>query len=980
MVFLPDTIPCAIGTLTGLAAPEAGNGWEVQVRAHTDFHTLVSIVPRYTSLQFAKILKDKGSGSIVLNMDDRVLFPRDVLALNANADLSAGIGDYTGEGASISLVQPGPPGSLVPNSLFIVPDGVTTNCYAQQTGNPFSVVPGQRYTVRCRMYSPSGTVTPILGIVFSDAYGTDTQVFDASRQLPGGAWLPYGTVITAPAGAVLGWVMVGTGASPSPAQSVYAQSIAVTYESLSATVLPAAPLPGSPAAAVADLPPGAATPGDYLLSHEHLWQVYRDGRLLFDFTGQTVTNQEVDSSEQRLVTATGPGTVATLGWARAMPPGFPNIVFKTDAIQDGFAEVDTSGNPALDTNIWNANSANAGNDITLNPQGTCQITASPSPTVLGAKTYDITSSSISAQVNAPFRLDGTNTALNGSQLAQFRLQGADANSYALIELGHNLFSAVLGNGSSSPQSKSLGTYDPNGDLYWRISEKSGRFSFWTSPDGQSWTLRWQPAYSWDATKITVEFTATYSSDNTVAIGITNINGDVVTPTSAGNIFLLTPIMSVWKQIFDQAQARGTVPFISSRLSKATDSFGNPWQDAMSVQIQNGTDLFSLLQTHAGIVNADWVMQPGLVLQVGLPTQISRGGVGLGRDLTSRVFLKEAKEETQWQFVRARDQVANSIGAVNSDGTVVSAQDTASAGRYQQREGWITTAQAVNPASMQVVLAASLAQFKDEILSETISVLPEYPGSTPLLDYDVGDWIGRERAAVGYPYVDPVRVIGISYSIDATGAATCELTINTYRQFLQQQFQYLVDKFGGQFVNALGTTPVTSLGTTQTTPTVVAPGLGGLADVQIGTDDQDPLVFNAGAGVWQNASNVIPSGAPIGVAVGPSGGSKASLQPESGQTLSVDGGASWTLLSAFQGLSAASSETVPATAVSMVLNQGAANEQLAFLLMSGASGNSAFALLLVADSADNTVAGHARIGRVDPGAGPPDFAFTTIQVF
>jgi len=982
MVFLPDTIPCAIGSLTGLAVPRAGNGWEVQVRAHTDFHTVVSFVPRWTSLQFAKILKDKGSGSIVLNMDDQALFPQSVMSLNANADLSAGIGDYTGSGATPSLVQPGPPGSLVPNSLFIVPDGVSTLCYAQQSGEPFAVIPGQRYTVRTRMYSPSGGVTPVLGMIFSDNYGGITPVLETTKLLPGGLWLPYGAVITAPAGAVTGWVAVGVGASPTPAQSVYAQSIAATYESLSATTLPKAPVPAGAIGTfpvVADLPPGAATIGDYLLSHEHLWQIYRDGVLLFEFTGQTVTNQEVDQSEQRLVTVTGPGPVATLGWARAMPPGFPNIVFKTDAIQDGFAEVDTTGNPALDTNIWNASSP-LGN-ITLNPQGTCQITARPGSTILGAKTYDITGSSISAQINQLFRLDGTNTALDGSQLIQFAVRStANGGNYALIELGHNLFSALVGSGGGSPQTKSFGTYDPNGDAYWRISEKDGRFSFWTSADGQNWTLRWQPAYGWDATKMTVQITATYSSDSTVAMGVTNLNGDIITPTSAGNIFLLTPIMGVWKQLFDQAQARGTIPFITTRLNGATDSFGNPWQDAMSVQIQNGTDLFSLLQTHAGIVNADWVLQPGLVLQVGLPTQTSLGGVGLGRDLTSRVFLKEAKEETQWQFVRARDQVANLIGAVNSDGTVVSSEDGASIARYQQREGWITTAQAVNPASMQVVLSSSLTQSKDEILSETVSVLPAFPGSTPLEDYDTGDWIGRERAAVGYPFVDPIRVIGISFSIDATGAVTCELTVSTYRQYLQQQFQYLVDKFGAQFVNALGTTPVTSIGGTQTVPTVVAPGLNGLADVQIGTDHKDPLIYNAFAGVWQNSSNVIPSGEPIGLAVGPSGGSKAGLEPESGQTLSVDGGASWTLLSAFQGPSAASSETAPAVAVPMVIHQGAANEQLGFLLMSGASGNSAFAVLLQADSADNTVAGHARIGHVDPGAGPPDFAFTTIQVF
>ena len=989
MALLPDTIPCSFGSLAGIAAPLTGNGWEVQVRAHTDFSTLVRTIPSWTSLQFAKILKDKGSGSIVLNLDDPVLFPKDKYSLNANADLAQGIADWDGQGASVSLVQPGPPGGALPNSLFIVPAGIATNSYAEQAGNPFPVIPGQRYTVRTTMYSASGTVTPVLGMVFTDTYGLVTPVLDASRLLRGGAWRAYGTTVTAPPGAVSGWAAVGVGMSASPAQSVYAQGTAVTYEDLFSTVLPPPFDPAAPVLKVLDLPPGAATVGDYLLSYEHLWQVYRDGQLLFDFTGQTVTVQQVDQSEQRLATITGPGTAATLGWARAMPPGFPHIVFKTDAIQDGFAEVDANGNPALDTNIWNASSPL--DHITLSPPGTCQLTATPGGTTLGAVPYDITGSSISAQINRPGRLDSTNAALDGSQLTEFIIQGPAPNDFALIGLTSTQFYAQvstqtlvvpgpLGGPTAVVQQKDLGKYASSADLYWRISEDNGRFAFWTSADGQNWVLRWQPAYSWDASVITVKFVAQYDVDQTVAVGITNVNGDIVTPTSAGNIFLLTPIMGVWKKLFDAAQGRGTIPFVTTRLTSATDSFGNRWADAMSVQIQNGSDLFSLLQTHAGIVNADWIMQPGFVLQVGLPQQTSTGGIGLGSDLVSKVILRESKEEMSRQYVRARDQVANSFGAVNSDGTVVSGSDPVSISRYGQREGWVTTAQAVNAQSMKIVLDASVAEGKDEILSETISVLPDYPRSTPLLDYDVGDWIGRERPGVGYPYIEAIRVLGISFSVDATGSATSELTVSTYRQYLEQQLTYLVNKFGGQFVNALGTTPVTSIGTTSTVPKVIAPTLGGLADVIVGTDDQDPLVFNGFAGVWQNASNTTPSGSPIGVAVGPSGGSKASLQPGSGQTLSVDGGASWTFLSAFQAASAASSETAPAVAVPLVIHQGAANEQLAFLLMSGmSSGNSAFALLLQADSADNTVVGHARIGHVDPGTGVT-WAFTTIQVF
>lgn len=984
-MFLPDTIPCALGGLAGPIEPTTGNGWEVVVLAHTDYHTEVCQVPRWLSLQFAKILSDKGSGTIVLNMDDEDLFPRDALSLALNPDFADGIDGWDGNGATTSLVLPGPPGGSLPQSMFIVPNGISQNSFAEQADQAIPVIAGQRYAVRGEVYLPVTSSHVLAGMVFSDTYGTITQDFTFGS-VPAGKWAECGAICTAPEGAVIGWPAFGLGNSPGIGTTLYLAAPVVSYESMEeTTVQTLVQPPGTTVPQQFTVPPpiGATTLGDYLLGYEHLWQAWRDGKLLFEFTGQSVTEQYVDTSEQREATITGPGTVNTLSWARAMPPGFPNIVFKTDAIQDGFAEVDQTGNPALDTNIWNE--AGPLDHVLLNPPGTCEIIATAGTTFLGATPYNITDSSISAQINPPVAIV-SGTTLDGSQVAQFYVVSVDdPQNYALFGLTKTQFYVQVSDdtgqgsmGSPSVSTKALGKYDSNSDLYWRISESGGKFVFWTSADGQSWVKQWSAQHKWDATKLTVFFSCSYSVDAVVAMGVTNINGDIITPSSAGNIFLLTPIMSVWYQLFVQAQQRGTVPFIATRLNAAHDSFGNPWTDAMSVQIQNGTDLLSLLQTHAGIVNADWVMQPRFQLQVGLPQQ-GVGGIALGRDRTTEVVIRESKELTARQRVRARDQVANSTGAVNTDGTVVSATDAISISRYGQREGWVQTAQAVNPASMHIVIAAAVAESKDETLSETISVLPDRPGSTPLEDFDVGDWIGRERPSVGFSVVDAVRVVGIAFSVDATGAVTSELTITTYRQYIAQQLQYLVNKFGGQFINALGTTPVTSIGGTSTVPTVVAPTLGGLSDVQTGTDHGDPLVWNSIAGVWQNASSAAPSGSAILLAVGPEGGPKASLVPESGQTLSVDGGATGTLTSGFQGASGAGSESSPSGVTPVIFNAGAANEQLAVLFAAGMSGHLAYALLLLGASADNTLPGHARIGTLLPG-GSATWAFTTVQVF
>ncbi len=719
-----NRIPADIGTLSvpssrpSVQTVVPGNGWEVVVLSHADFHTELAVLPRWTTLQFSKVLKDKGAGTITMNLDDPVF--------------SSKLGDGSG--------------------------------------------------------------------------------------------------------------------------------------------------------------------GTALIDFENLWQVWYNGVLVFDFFGETVTEQLLDQSEERVVTITGPGTIACLGWASAMPPGFPTIKFKTDAIQDGFAEIDLVGSPALDTNLWNASAPLA--DITLNPLGTCQLTGTANGTFLGATPFDLTNSLISAQVT-PIPQGG----INGSQVSQFIIQDNNSPAYALFGVtatgfymqfkdagGHtdagcgvtknsatvtdtHIKAADAGELVSGPgipanavitsvsagvsfvmnvqatvttasatvsvggkvQTKALGNFDANGDANWQFSYAVGNLYFWTSADGQSWVKQWVIPTGWSPNDVTVQFACYYTpigTESPQVMQLTNINGNVVTPTSAGNIFLSTPCLAVWRSLFDDAQARGTIPFVTCTFTESGDSFGNPWQDAISQQVTLGTDMYSLLQSFCGIVNADYCMQPGFQLQVGLTLSIDTG-VMLGSNLSRTVIFREGGEEQTKQRVRARDAIANLIGAVNSDGTVVSDADAASAVTYQQREQWIQTAAQVNPKSMAIVAAATLADSKDETLSWTLNIDPTKAGHVPFIDFDAGDWVGMERPGIAGNTIDAIRVIGIAVSVDAQGLVTCELTLNSYRQWLAEQLLYISSKFGGQFINALGTTPVTTNATNPgQLPIVIAPTLGGLSDTSI----------------------------------------------------------------------------------------------------------------------------------------------------
>jgi hypothetical protein len=663
---------------------------------------------------------------------------------------------------------------------------------------------------------------------------------------------------------------------------------------------------------LATLSDGSTT--NEILDYECLWQFTHDGVARFEFLGETIQEQLVDPSEQRLVTVTGPGTIASLKWAMAAPPGFPDIVLKLDSINDSFDEVDVNGNGVLDTNIWNV--ASPASDVyitpvagiynypggsgyalsTLYPSGTLTIAATSGTTIVGATPYDATDTLIGAQVtaigaaNIPTDSNGNAEAygsnLNGSELTQFYVQSlADPAYYVLIGLSATSFYCQEAgpDGTRTHVICTAATFDPTNDAYWMITEQGGTgggpgtFYFWTSPDGQTWTLQWQVIHQWNASYCGFYVAATYTGTGQSAV-LSNLNSNVTTPSYQGNIYLGTPAMGIWWDLLTTAQARGTIPFVTTSLTPGGDSFGRPWTDSQNVQVTNGTDLYSMLQSFTSIVNADYCMQPGFVLQVG---QTEQNAISLGIDRSASIVFRDGRDQTAKTRTRARTSIANLVGGENSDGHEISATNGTSITQWGQRESWFQTAAQVDPVSMEIATAAAAEDAADESLSYTLTIPPGLPGRTVFSNFDCGDWVGLERP--DFSAIDAVRVVGIAVAVDSTGDETNELTIESYVQWLEQQLTYIANKLGGQFVQALGTTPVapSKYGTGQV-PTYFTPAqtLATLGDV-VGTAaaHSAPLVYNAATGQWQAAGTTNPvTGTQVGVTV-----------PSSSGTVTVIGG-------------------------------------------------------------------------------------------
>lgn len=619
-------------------------------------------------------------------------------------------------------------------------------------------------------------------------------------------------------------------------------------------------------------------PAHYLLDWEHMWQIRQDGVPRWEFLGETVTEQLIDASEQRLATITGPGMLATLKWAMVAPNGFGPppagvITYKTDAITDGFDEINVSGNLVVDTTLWNASS---GAGLALNPAGSVQIVGSPGTTFLGSTAYDATNTLLSAQVNPMVSPTFSGATLDGSQVTQMFIQSLkNVNNYIGVGMSstsfYAFFSDAAGGGLVTHIIASAATYaatqSNNGNYsYWQISEANGVFFIWTSPDGQNWTKQWTIAHGWDATQVGVYFSAKYDTTNPAVFAtMTALNSNVVTSSLGGPTYFGKPIIGgVWLDQLHRAQARGTVPFVQTgALSASMDSFLNVWTDTNNVQLTNGTDLLSLLQGQATVVNASYIMQPGLRLQVGIP---ALNQITLGTDRSSQVIFRDGMDCTSRTRTRARNQISNLMAVINADGRTVTADNATSVSEYGQREAWLQAAMQVTTNDLDAVASAGVQESSAEVLSYTLQITPYLGGRTVFTGFDVGDFVGLERP--DFSAVDKVQVAAIAVSVTTDGAETHELTLVSYIQWLQEQLTFIATKLGGGFVSVTGTTAIAGNGAlTAQQPTVFAPTYDGLGGTNAGGAGHSPLVYDPVSGKWVAAGTVNPdTSAPTPVVV------------------------------------------------------------------------------------------------------------------
>jgi hypothetical protein len=155
--------------------------------------------------------------------------------------------------------------------------------------------------------------------------------------------------------------------------------------------------------------------------------------------------------------------------------------------------IDTFGS-TLNRTVWNASAVS-----TAVVSGRVVIQCTTAYNKLGATPFDITASSIFAQITpAPTGNGSTETILEVWK---------DNNNKAQMYVSGGTFFARMYNAGTST-SVNLGAYDPS-NSWWRVRESGGTMFFDTSVDSRTWTTRASLTYSWDATSVNLQIASGY---------------------------------------------------------------------------------------------------------------------------------------------------------------------------------------------------------------------------------------------------------------------------------------------------------------------------------------------------------------------------------------------------------------------------------------------------------------------------------------
>lgn len=467
--------------------------------------------------------------------------------------------------------------------------------------------------------------------------------------------------------------------------------------------------------------------------------------------------------------------------------------------------------------------------LTLNQQGQINLIS---------RAYDFKSSGISAGFDVAPSLDYAPGIINtimkisvagsGSNYARMYKTRINQKERMVAELSNN--SSVVVEDWEFIQSQ---------QKFWRMRDDNGYVVFETSLAGIDWTERFRAPYEWPNQNVLFQFQLEWIGD----VGIQGPLEAYMYKVNESTIPSVDSAMTLFRELLNAAQNRGTISFVEAMFTDYEDSRGLEWIGLPTVTVEEGTKLFQALITLTQVQQADWIMDNDFKLKVFQKTKEDETIPPVYFKKEDVVF-HEAGSQISKNRSRDRSSIANSIVGKNVNGQYAYIEDDESITKFSKREAFVSAGNATDLGNLALVLDASLQDLKDEKSSWKVVVAADQLGRRVFEDYDVGDWISIENVdSSNNVTVGQWRVLAIAVQIQADGITTVELTLQSRMELLISRLKSQIESMSASTiaggVSAVGAAISASQLISQAT-------LAGLKDVVIPYPvDGDVLTYSGG---------------------------------------------------------------------------------------------------------------------------------------
>jgi hypothetical protein len=262
-----------------------------------------------------------------------------------------------------------------------------------------------------------------------------------------------------------------------------------------------------------------------------------------------------------------------------------------------------------------------------------------------------------------------------------------------------------------------------------------------------------------------------------------------------------PTMRTWSTVFQAAQRRGLIKFVTPMFTALKDSGKQDWVFVKTLEelvtqtgFQPETPSESLLDFLNDCTGQDysrwfgqrleWIMHPGFKLDVRRHIGVDRSGTGASASSPGvvRFFSGQIRSNER---TRDRENIYNRIIAVDVDGAETIRLDKKSVAQWNLREQRNETNKNVTDPKLRDQLADRyVVQSRDQKDEWSVKIPYDDPGRVPFANFGVGDYVGINDDSVGLTpsaTAEPTkyRVLAITVHVSADSQVPdCELTLKS----------------------------------------------------------------------------------------------------------------------------------------------------------------------------------------------------------